>query len=69
VLKVRMTVGTEELEIDGDVRLDDVLPMISQWIEIATPNQRLQQRIDTVTHRIANVRRELVSAVEACDNS
>jgi hypothetical protein len=61
VLKLRIVIGADSLELEGDVGLDEVLTLVHDWIT-ALPDAA-QRQIDQLTGRTAASTTSLEQAV------
>lgn len=54
MLKLTLTIGGDSLTVDGDVTVENVLPVITDWLDaLPTHDAPIQLVIDHLTSRLA----------------
>jgi len=63
VLKLKITIGADSIDVEGDVPLAELLPLVKDWLQ-ALPAAS-QRQIDQLTARIAAANTKLAGDVGA----
>jgi hypothetical protein len=64
MLKVKITVDQDTLEIEGDMPFVEVLPLINEWFGALSSVELTQGRIDKLVTQIATSNTRLEGAVD-----